>query len=151
MHKIALAIAAVFLSSIALAQAVSHPGSAADQGLFDAARAVPEAQKSNNPDLLKQVLADDFLGIGSEGGLHDKADIVDIAREATVKEYRVYNLRVVHIDDGSAIVTYSFIVQMREGDEDWAPRYQTVSDLWIKQGENWKLKFQQFTPLRSID
>jgi len=151
MNRIALAIAAVFLSSLAFAQAVSHLESAADQGLLDAARAVPEAQKTKNPDRLKQVLADDFVGIGSEGDLHDKADVIDIARDATVKEYRVYDLRVVHIDDASAIVTYSFIVKMQEGDDDWAPRYQTVSDLWIKQAGDWKLKFQQSTPLRSID
>jgi hypothetical protein len=32
-----------------------------------------------------------------------------------------------------------------------APRYQKVSDLWVKQGSDWRLKFEQATPVRPID
>jgi hypothetical protein len=41
---------------------------------------------------------------------------------------------------------------MREGDDPgMAPRYQKVSDLWVKQGSDWRLKFEQATPVRPID
>jgi hypothetical protein len=28
------------------------------------------------------------------------------------------------------------------------PRYSKVSDLWVRQGSDWKLKFEQTTPVR---
>jgi len=41
-------------------------------------------------------------------------------------------------------VTYDVIIQMSRYDED-IPRYQHISSIWVKQGDLWKLKFQQAT------
>jgi hypothetical protein len=30
------------------------------------------------------------------------------------------------------------------------PVYNKVSDLWVRQGGDWKLKFEQVTPMRSM-
>jgi hypothetical protein len=48
-------------------------------------------------------------------------------------------------------VTYNLIVTMPEGDDQWAPRYQKISDLWVRSGNEWRLKFEQATPLRPVD
>jgi len=41
---------------------------------------------------------------------------------------------------------------MPEGDAPgMAPRYQHISDLWVKQDDQWRLKFQQATAARPID
>jgi hypothetical protein len=62
-----------------------------------------------------------------------------------------YGPELTPIDQDSALLTYDVIFDMPEGDDGPAPRYQKVSDLWVRQGGEWKLKFEQFTPLRSVD
>jgi hypothetical protein len=42
------------------------------------------------------------------------------------------------------------VIQMPEDDVP-APRYQHFSDVWVKQGDQWRLRFQQATAKRSID
>jgi hypothetical protein len=122
-----------------------------DQALITNTKAILEAQKNKDADLLKRTLSDDFLQIGSEGRLHPKAEFLDEARDGELKDYTLYNLKVRAIDQNTAMVSYNAIIQKPEGDTGSAPRYQIISDLWVKDGENWKLKFQQATPLRSID
>jgi hypothetical protein len=143
------------LSTVTFAQAqgkASKPLSPLEQVLIANTKAVPEAQKSKNVDFLKRTLTDDFVFVGSEGRLHDKEEIIETARDGELKDYYTYNLRVVPVDDEAAVVTYDCIVHMPEGDAPgMAPRYQHISDLWVKQDDQWRLKFQQATPARPID
>ena len=130
----------------------SKPLSPLEQTLIANTRAIPEAQKSKNVDFLKRTLTDDFLFVGSEGRLHDKEEIVESARDGELKDYYTYNLRVVPVDGEAAVVTYDCIIHMPEGDAPGlAPRYQHISDLWVKQDDQWRLKFQQATAARPID
>ena len=115
-------------------------------------KAVPEAQKGKNVDFLKRTLTNDFVFVGSEGRLHDKEEFVESARDGELKDFYTYNLRVLPVDDEAAVVTYDCIIHMPEGDAPgMAPRYQHISDLWVKQDDQWRLKFQQATAARSID
>jgi hypothetical protein len=130
----------------------SKPLSSLEQTLIANTNAVPEAQKSKNADFLKRTLTDDFVFVGSEGRLHDKEEAVESARDGELKDYYTYNLRVLPVDDEAAVVTYDCIVHMPEGDAPgMAPRYQHISDLWVKQDDQWRLKFQQATAARPID
>ena len=143
------------VSLVGLAQSPrssSKPLSPLEQSLIANTKAVPEAQKSKNVDFLKRTLTDDFVFVGSEGRLHDKEEIIETARDGELKDYYTYNLRVVPVDDEAAVVTYDCIIHMPEGDAPgMAPRYQHISDLWVKQDDQWRLKFQQATPARPID
>ena len=130
----------------------SKPLSPLEQALIAHANAVPEARKSKNVDFLKRTLTDDFVSVGSEGKLHDKEEALGSTRDGELKDYYIYNLRVLPVDDDAAIVTYDCIIQMPEGDAPGlAPRYQHISDLWVKQDDQWRLKFQQATAARPID
>jgi hypothetical protein len=123
-----------------------------EQTLIANTKAVPEAQKSKNVDFLKRILTDDFLFVGSEGRLHDKEEILESTRDGELKDFYTYNLRVLPVDDEAAVVTYDCIIHMPEGDAPgMAPRYQHISDLWVKQDDQWRLKFQQATAARPID
>jgi hypothetical protein len=123
-----------------------------EQTLIASSKAIPEAQKAKNLDFLKRTLTNDFTAVGSEGRLHDKEEILESARDGELKDYYTYNLRVLPVNDETAIVTYDCIVHMPEGDAPgMAPRYQHISDLWVKQEDRWRLKFQQATPARPID
>ena len=57
-----------------------------------------------------------------------------------------YNMRVVSVSDGVAIVTYD-VVRRDPPAEDQGPppRYQHFSTVWVKPGNAWKMKFQQMT------
>ena len=148
MNKLAILI--VLLSSAAFGQ-TAKPLSPLEQTLIDDTTAVPEAQKTKNVPFLKGTLTNDFRVVGSEGRLHDREEFIGDAAEGTLKDYAVYNMHVLPVGDGAAIVTYDAVIQMPEGDFDVAPRYQCFSDLWVKQGDEWKLRFQQATPRRPID
>jgi hypothetical protein len=145
----------LFFSVLGVAQTAgnsSKPLSALEQALIANTNAVVEAQKSKNVDFLKGTLTDDFVSVGSEGSLHDKQEMLENARGGELKDYYTYNPRVLPVNDEVAIVTYDCVVHMPEGDAPgMAPRYQHFSDLWVKQGNQWRLKFQQATVARPVD
>lgn len=122
-----------------------------EQTLIDQSEAVARAQKAKDPASLRRLLTDDFERVGSEGGLHDKSDILDETRDGTLEDYRLYDFKVLPVEENVAIVTYDAVIQMPEEDEGPAPRYQHFSDVWVKQGDQWRLRFQQATAKRSID
>ena len=151
MRKLAF-IACFFCFSIAGFAQAAKPLTPLEQTLISSTNAVPEAQKARNVDFLKRTLTDDFLAVGSEGKLHDKGEITQSAHDGELKDFYTYNLRVLPINDSAAIVTYDCIIHMPEGDAPgMAPRYQHISDLWVKQDDQWRLKFQQATAARPID
>ena len=155
MRKLAF-IACFFCFSIAvLAQPPGDPAkplTPLEQTLISSTNAVSEAQKARNVDYLKRTLTDDFLAVGSEGKLHNKEEITQSAHDGELKDFYAYNRRVLPVNDNAAIVTYDCIIHMPEGDAPgMAPRYQHISDLWVKQGDQWRLKFQQATAARPID
>ncbi len=119
--------------------------------LIARSQSVLQAQKAKNADALKALLTDDFTMVGSEGKLHDKAETVDDARDSKLREYSTYEASVIMINEGAAMVTYDAIITATEGDGQLVPRYQHLSDLWVKRGDQWLLKFQQSTPMRHID
>ncbi len=155
MKKIVFIICLFCFSIAAFAQTSGHrskPLSPLEQALIASTNAVPEAQKNRNVDFLKRTLTDDFVSVGSEGRLHDKEEIMTSAREGELKDFYTYNLRVMPVNDDTAIVTYDCIIHMPEGDAPgMAPRYQHISDLWVQQDDQWRLRFQQATAARPID
>lgn len=135
-----------------MAQAGNPDSSSIAQDLLAKSGDVHALRQSKNFNALKLLLADDFEGIGSEGRLHGRDEMLDDGEDSTLRAFKLYDPKVVQIDSTSALVTYNLILEMREGDEPgMAPRYQKVSDLWVRQGEEWRLKFEQATPLRPID
>ena len=54
---------------------------------------------------------------------------------------------VVRLYGDTAIVTYDLILQVPpQEDQGPPPRYQHWTSVWTRQGDTWKLKFQQTTP-----
>lgn len=155
MRKLVLIGCLFCLSTAGLAQAPGNqtkPLSPLEQTLTANSKAIPEAQKAKNVDFLKRTLTDDFVAVGSEGKLHDREEMLASARDGELKDYYPYNLRVVPVTDEAAIVTYDCVIHMPEGDAPGvAPRYQHISDVWVKQKDQWRLKFQQATAARPID
>ena len=130
----------------------AKPLSSLEQALINNTKAIPEAQKAKDVAFLKRALTDDFIAVGSEGKLHDREEILGSAHDGELKDYYAYNLRVLPVNDQAAVVTYDCVIHMPEGDAPgMAPRYQHISDLWVKQDDGWRLKFQQSTAARPVD
>lgn len=118
--------------------------SSLEQILISNTKAVPAAWKKKDADFFKRTLTDDFLEVAIDGHVYSKNDVLEGVHMAEVQEYSPYDAQVVPVNDGAAIVTYDCIVRMTLGEEP-VPRYQHITDLWVKQGEEWRLKFQQAT------
>lgn len=121
----------------------AHPSALAEQ-LVSLEKALSEAQKKHDRDFYKRTLTDDFISIGTDGKVHPKDEILGDLPSTELVEYRPYNIQVVQLNENAAIVTYDVIVRMVHYDDE-TPRYQHVSSIWVKQGDQWKLKFQQAT------
>jgi hypothetical protein len=117
---------------------------AVEQQLISYEKSMPEAEKKRDLDFYRRTLTDDFVAVGTDAKLHSKDEILEDLRSTELVEYRPYNVQVVQLNDGAAVVTYDVIIQMSRYDED-IPRYQHISSIWVKQGDLWKLKFQQAT------
>jgi hypothetical protein len=140
------------LAAFAQTSGQAKPLSPIEQTLITNTKAIQEAQKTKDVAFLKRTLNDDFLAVGSEGHLHDKEETLASAHDGELKDYYAYNLRVVPVNEETAIVTYDCVIHMPEGDAPgMAPRYQHISDLWVKQGDQWRLRFQQATAARPVD
>jgi hypothetical protein len=146
------------LAAFAQQSVPAQPPSALDQVLISNSKAVLEAQKAKDIESLKRLLNDSFQQVGSDGKLsdtdgrlNDKEQALNEAKDGNLKDYSVYSFKLLKVDDNAVIVTYDAIIHMPEGDNGLAPRYQRFSDLWVRQGDQWSLRFRQSTPARHID
>ena len=110
------------------------------QSLIAAQKAVIDASTRKDTDFLKRTLTDDFIEVGSNGGTSDKLEFLNDVRTGDGQPPRIYDMKVVPLNDNAAIVTWSQI------DPGGTPKYVHLSAVWVKQGDRWKLKFQQSTP-----
>jgi len=115
-----------------------------EQTLIANTKAVPAAWKKKDAEFFKTTLTDDFLEVAVDGKVYGKNDVLEGVHIADVQEYSPYDVHVLPINDSAAIVTYDCIVRMILGEEP-VPRYQHITDVWVKQSEQWRLKFQQAT------
>jgi hypothetical protein len=108
-------------------------------------KSLTDAQKRRDRNFYNSTLADDFISVGTDGKVHPKSEILGDLPSTELAEYRTYNMQVVSLNDNAAVVTYDVIVRMVHYDDE-TPRYQHVSSIWVRQDDQWKLKFQQATP-----
>jgi hypothetical protein len=140
----------IFFSVYCFAQTGTNPAPL-QQTLISQTQAVAQAQKSKDGDTLKRLLTADFQQVGSEGKLHDKDDFIGDAKDGKLTDYTLYDLRVLPVDDNAAIVTCDAVIHGTEGDNILVPHYQHLSFVWVKQVDQWRLRFQQATARRPID
>jgi hypothetical protein len=156
--RMKILFAVLFLTVLLLPDAVaqsaasSQDSSSLAQQLTAKSDQVQSLRKLKNISGIKLLLTDDFEYVGGDGRLHHRDELLDDMQDGTLRDFKLYDPRAIQIDSGTALLTYSAILDMREGDDPgMAPRYQKVSDLWVRQGDDWRLKFEQATPLRPID
>jgi hypothetical protein len=116
-----------------------------EQSLMAAEKGFVEAAKKGDVALFKRTLTDDFSFVQSDGQLYDRQDMLDQYGDGGT-DLLTYDMKVVMAGDGVGIVTYNVVLRVPAvQDQGPPPRYQHFSTVWVKQGDAWKMKFQQMT------
>jgi hypothetical protein len=145
MCAVVLLLASV-ISGVAQDPAPAKTASAIEQALVASEKTLIEAKKKDDAALLKRIVSEDFSLVGIDGRLLQRHEAVGDLGDSELVELTPYDMKVVAVGDGAAIVTYDAIVRRKpEEDQGPPPRYQHFTSVWVRQGDAWKLKFHQAT------
>ena len=139
-----LASSGVCLARIGQAKTEGGSGGV-EKTLIDAEQRFIDAAKKGDITFFKQTLTSDFSYVSYDGQLYGRQDMVDQYVQPGT-DIQPYEIKVVSAGDGVAIVTYNVVFRVPPSeDQGPPPRYQHFTTVWVKQGDAWKMKFQQMT------
>jgi hypothetical protein len=142
----AFVVLASALPAMAQSTAAAKTLNPFDQTMIANEKNLIDAKKKDDGVFFKRTLASDFSLVGIDGKLLEGQEAADNLGDSGLLELTPYDIKVVAASDAAAIVTYDAIVrEAPEEDQGPPPRYQHFSSVWVKQGEQWKLKFHQST------
>ena len=139
----------LFCSALSLARSAQTPAEAPttefEQTLMTAEKSFINAAKKGDIGFFKQTLTSDFSFVSYDGQLYGRQDMIDQYTQPGT-DIMPYEMKVVSAGDGVAIVTYNVVFRVPPAeDQGPPPRYQHFTTVWVKQGDAWKMKFQQMT------
>lgn len=139
----------ILCSSMALARGgrttQDKPATPFEQMLMDEEKGFIAAAKKGDVAFFKNTLTSDFSFVAFDGQLYERQDMIDQFGQGGV-DLLPYEMKVVSAGDDVAIVTYNVVLRVPAAeDQGPPPRYQHFSTVWVKQGDVWKMKFQQMT------
>jgi len=143
---------AVLACLVVAPRMVAQPTSAGErsgtleQNAITNEKALIEAKKKDDAGFFRRTLSGDFSLVGVDGKLLQRQEAADNLGDSGLVELTAYDVKVVALGDDGAIVSYDAIVREKpEEDQGPPPRYQHFSSVWLRQGDQWKLKFHQAT------
>ena len=124
---------------------VDKPASPFEQMLMNNEKQFIEAAKKGDISFFKNTLTKDFSFVAFDGQLYERQDMIDQFAQGGV-DLLPYEMKVVSLGEETEIVTYNVVLRVPVSeDQGPPPRYQHFSTVWVKQGDTWKMKFQQMT------
>jgi hypothetical protein len=127
------------------ANAPAKAVSPSEQTLMAAEKGFVEAALKGDAGFFKRTLADDFSFVAFDGQLYSRQEMLDQFASGGFN-LLPYEMKVVMLGEGAGIVTYNVVLRVpTTEDQGPPPRYQHFSTVWVKQGDAWKMKFQQMT------
>jgi hypothetical protein len=136
---------AICVFAVGQENAPAKPLTPLEQTLMAAEKSFVDAAKKGDVAFFKRTLANDFSFVAFDGQLYDRQDMLDQFAGGGLN-LLPYDMKVVMVGDDVGIVTYDVVLRVPPSqDEGPPPRYQHFSTVWVKQGDAWKMKFQQMT------
>lgn len=136
---------ALAVGGVGQANAPAKALSPLEQTLMAAEKNFVEAAKKGDIAFFKRTLTEDFSFVAFDGQLYSRQDMLDQFGGGGM-DLLPYDMMVVTAGEGVAIVTYDVVLRVPAAeDQGPPPRYQHFSTVWVKQGDVWKMKFQQMT------
>jgi hypothetical protein len=140
-----LTLAVAVLALLASANLFAQSTNPLQQTLIDSQKAAANAEAKKDAAFFRGILAEDFTEVDPNGATTDREDFVKDIPGSDISSILLYNFKLVPLNDGAAVLTYDRVIL--RGKEDFGSRrYQHMSSVWVMQGGQWKLKFQQATP-----
>jgi hypothetical protein len=153
--SILLLVCVLMFCAASLAQSAQSSGDPEAQALIAKSRSVLETEKSKDVSTLSDLLADNFRSIDLAGDFGSRQEMLATTREGFLQDFLFYEPQAFRIDNDSVLVSYNMAITLSDAaikqlaeDNLVFPRYSKVSDLWVRLGSDWKLKFEQTTPVR---
>lgn len=128
-------------TTLCLAQAANP----LQQTLVEAQQKAAGAEIRKDSAFFARTLADDFTEVDPSGDTTDRDDFLKGIAGSDITNILLYNFKLVPLNEGAAVLTYDRVI-LRTKMDFGARRYQHMSSVWVMQGGQWKLKFQQATP-----
>ena len=157
MKSLSILLFGLILCVVGSAQSAPPSSDADAQALASKSKSVLEAIKAKDVQTLNGLLADNFRSIDLAGDIGSRQEMLGAAQAGFIKDFYFYNPQSFRIGDDSVLVSYNSAITLSDemlaelaGDNVAWPRYSKVSDLWVRQGGDWKLKFEQITPVRAM-
>jgi hypothetical protein len=142
---ILLSCSALSVAGVGQANAPAKPLTPLEQTLMASEKSFIEAAEKGDMAFFKRTLTDDFCFVSFDGQLYQRQDMLDQLSGGGT-DVLAYDMKVVPAGDDVAIVTYDVVLRVPAAeDQGPPPRYQHFSTVWVKQGDAWKMKFQQMT------
>ncbi len=134
------------LPQVPAAAELAHPPqpkplSAFAQQLIDTEKAFLDAIHRGDKNYVQNAVAEDFRVISTNGDTGNKAELVDYVHPSKHEGAQpiLYDFDVVPLSDTAAVVMFKI------AEPGGYERYQHISNTWVKEGGQWKLKFEQVT------
>jgi hypothetical protein len=135
----------VSVTGIGQANAPAKAPTPLEQTLMASEKSFVDAAKKGDSAFFKRTLTDDFSFVAFDGQLYSRREMFDQFAGGGF-DVMPYDMKVVSAGEGVAIVTYDVVLRVPAAeDQGPPPRYQHFSTVWVKQGDAWKMKFQQMT------
>lgn len=112
--------------------------------LIDRERALLDPAVRRDRDLVSELLAEDFLEIGSSGRVWSREQILDLLAVEDYREPALENFKCALIAEKVGLVTYRTVRMDAESGQTSAV---LRSSLWIQESGIWKVRFHQGTKI----
>jgi hypothetical protein len=103
-----------------------------------------ERRVRSDPDLLGELLAEEFLEFGSSGRAWSKRETLDALREERGARFTISDFQARLISPGAALATYRVHV-LAEPEPPGPSRSSLRSSIWVHRDGRWQLVFHQGT------
>jgi hypothetical protein len=102
----------------------------------------PEVRRSRSA--LRELIADDFVEIGSSGRPSTKGEIIVSLRGEKPVRHTLADFRGVMLSPGTALVNYRTFSERKAPGQ---PKEELRSSIWVQRGSRWQIVFHEGTPI----